>query len=101
MQCNERCVQVKLYFRMSDFTLFYATRRLACRSFDPISIQETAIKLPLVPKTDGWLLEGLPATQESSLSSSGSTWIIYRKSKYNRHVADLSGGYEKYMGKFS
>src|SRR3954451_21236744 len=101
MQHNERNSEVKLYFRLGDLTLFYVTRRLAHRSFDPTAIPENEIEVPLVPETEGWLLEGLPASWENSSYSFKSTWLVYCKAKYNRHVADLSGGYEKYMGKFS
>lgn len=101
MKTAERCVDVKLYYRLSDLTLGCVTRRLAHRSFDPTAVPETVIDVPAVPETEGWLLEGLPAPWESSLSSFKNTWLVYCKARYNRHVADLSGGFNKYMGKFS
>jgi CelD/BcsL family acetyltransferase involved in cellulose biosynthesis len=96
-----RRTDVKLHFRLGDFTLASSTRRLACRTFDPTVVLENAIDVPFVPETEGWLLEGLPVHQGDALPSFTASWLIYYKAKYNRYLAGLSDGYEKYLEKFS
>jgi CelD/BcsL family acetyltransferase involved in cellulose biosynthesis len=102
MECyTDRRADVKLYFRLGDLTLASSTRRLACRIFDPTVAPENAIDVPVLPGTEGWLLEGLPVPREAVFPSFAASWLIYCKARYNRYFADLSGGYETYMEKFS
>jgi CelD/BcsL family acetyltransferase involved in cellulose biosynthesis len=98
---TDRRADVKLYFRLGDLTLASSTRRLACRIFDPTMTPENVIDVPVLPETEGWLLEGLPIRHEAALPSFAPSWLIYCKARYNRYFADLSGGYEIYMERFS
>lgn len=98
---TERQTDVKLNFRLGDVTLASPTRRLQCWTFDPTAIPENTIDVPFVPGTEGWLFEGLPMRRGDALPSFTVPWLVYCKARYDRHLADLSGGYEKYIEKFS
>ncbi len=94
-----------LQFRLGDLTLFSWAMTVEWRSFAPLDAPQSVQSLIFDTQcagAEGGYLEGLPVKGvPGDVIEKAGGWLIYAKSVYRRHIADIGEGYDAYMAQFS